>query len=189
MAMGFWDGNTSTEKNPTHTYKSPNSYKITLTASNSYGSNQTVKDNYINIKIKITGKPSNAILSILLPGLGDVFVEKENNIVVYPIMLVYAGSAYMAIHNYNNYKSFLPNELSPTGYYSTLEYSRQSYYERFLISAGIASAILIADVIHVILRGTKNRKEQLGIANNNGKVKLYFAGTPNNYQIGLVKHF
>lgn len=49
--------------------------------------------------IKITGGPSNAILSVFLPGLGDVFVNKDQKDVSYPIMLVYAGSIYMAIYN------------------------------------------------------------------------------------------
>ena len=139
--------------------------------------------------LKIKGGPANAILSVILPGTGDIFVQKENKIVPYPIMLAYIGSVYMAIQNYSNYKSFKKEPLSPTGYYSTLKYSRESYYERFLISAGIATSILIVDVIHIAVKGTKNKRKQLGYANNNLRVKLNFAGTPANYQIGLVKQF
>jgi len=49
-AWTFGDGNTSTDKNATHTYSVAGNYNVTLTVTNSYGSNSTVKTNYINVK-------------------------------------------------------------------------------------------------------------------------------------------
>ena len=43
----FGDGNTSTSQNPSHTYTSVGSYTVTLTATNTGGSNQNIKTNYI----------------------------------------------------------------------------------------------------------------------------------------------
>ena len=37
MALGFGDGSTSTDQNPTHTYTSSGTYNVTLTATNSLG--------------------------------------------------------------------------------------------------------------------------------------------------------
>ena len=45
----FGDGNTSNLQNPTHTYSVGGIYNVTLTTSNSYGSNTYSIQNYINI--------------------------------------------------------------------------------------------------------------------------------------------
>lgn len=45
----FGDGANSTVQNPTHTYSKVGSYTVTLTATNSVGSNTTTKTNYITV--------------------------------------------------------------------------------------------------------------------------------------------
>ena len=45
----FGDGATSTELNPTHTYDAVGSYTVSLTATNSYGTDVETKENYINV--------------------------------------------------------------------------------------------------------------------------------------------
>ena len=45
----FGDGNTSTEKNPVHTYNKSGRYTVTLTASNANGSNALTKSSYIAV--------------------------------------------------------------------------------------------------------------------------------------------
>ena len=45
----FGDGNTSTEKNPVHTYSKAGLYSVTLTASNANGSNALTKSSYIAV--------------------------------------------------------------------------------------------------------------------------------------------
>ena len=45
----FGDGNTSTEKNPVHTYNKTGLYSVTLTASNANGSNALTKTSYIAV--------------------------------------------------------------------------------------------------------------------------------------------
>jgi PKD repeat protein len=45
----FGDGNTSAVRNPSHTFTSPGSYTVTLTATNSEGSNSEEKTGYITI--------------------------------------------------------------------------------------------------------------------------------------------
>jgi PKD repeat protein len=45
----FGDGNTSTEQNPTHTYSEAGVYNVTLTVTNSAGTNTTVKTSLITI--------------------------------------------------------------------------------------------------------------------------------------------
>ncbi len=45
----FGDGNTSTDQNPCHYYASPGNYTVTLTATNSFGSDFTSINNYISV--------------------------------------------------------------------------------------------------------------------------------------------
>ncbi|NOX90080.1 MAG: PKD domain-containing protein [Calditrichaeota bacterium] len=45
----FGDGGTSTEQNPTHTYNSAGNYTVSLTASNTYGSDTETKTDYITV--------------------------------------------------------------------------------------------------------------------------------------------
>ena len=49
----FGDGATSTEQNPSHTYSTPGTYTVTLTASNSAGSDEEVKTDFITVVVPI----------------------------------------------------------------------------------------------------------------------------------------
>ena len=54
----FGDNTTSTEQNPVHTYAEDGKYTVSLTVSNSYGSNARVKTNYILVSVtKLAGTP------------------------------------------------------------------------------------------------------------------------------------
>lgn len=48
-AWNFGDGGTSTAKNPVYTYNAPGIYTVSLTATNSGGSNKATKTNYIEV--------------------------------------------------------------------------------------------------------------------------------------------
>ncbi len=50
-AWDFGDGTTSTQLNPTKTYTNAGSYTVKLTATNSYGSDTHIKNNYIAVSI------------------------------------------------------------------------------------------------------------------------------------------
>ncbi len=51
-AWDFGDGNTSTQKNPTHQYTTAGVFTIKLTASNSFGSDTEIKTSYIEVDEK-----------------------------------------------------------------------------------------------------------------------------------------
>jgi len=55
----FGDGNTSTERNPVHTYNKPGLYNVTLTASNANGSNSSTKVGYIAVSDVLTAPVAN----------------------------------------------------------------------------------------------------------------------------------
>ncbi|MFM7668612.1 MAG: PKD domain-containing protein, partial [Bacteroidota bacterium] len=82
-AWNFGDGNTSTQQNPTHTYAAAGSYTVSLTVSNSAGTNSTTQNIVVNAVpivtltssdadnvvcsneglVQLTPTPSNAILT------------------------------------------------------------------------------------------------------------------------------
>ncbi len=56
-SWNFGDGNSSTEKSPVHKYSTAGNYTVTLTASNSAGSNTATKSNYITVTGTAVAKP------------------------------------------------------------------------------------------------------------------------------------
>ncbi|MEI6749712.1 MAG: hypothetical protein WCM93_11185 [Bacteroidota bacterium] len=140
---------------------------------------------------KIVGGPSNAFLSMLLPGLGDVFVNKTSKSWYYT-SLFYLGAGYYAyLYKVQSDKFYNVYYNATNQYEKEAAYkSANDNYQRFQIFLGVAGVIWLADVIHVTVRGSKNRRIQLdSYTLNRPKVNLYFAGSPKNFQICLVKKF
>ena len=52
-SWNFGDGSTSTSQNPTHTYNTGGNYTVSLTATNSYGSDTESKTDYITVEYDI----------------------------------------------------------------------------------------------------------------------------------------
>jgi PKD repeat protein len=66
-SWNFGDGGTSTQQNPAHTYSTAGTYSVTLTATNTAGSNTTTKTNYITVAapapdFTIAASPSSAVV-------------------------------------------------------------------------------------------------------------------------------
>jgi PKD repeat protein len=71
-AWGFGDGQTSTQRNPVHTYAAPGQYTVVLVATNAAGSNSTSKA----VKIE-PGAPPVADFSFTITGQQVNFVDKS----------------------------------------------------------------------------------------------------------------
>jgi len=157
----------------------------------------------INISVTIEGSqyiapprikhgPSNAILSFLLPGLGDFYVNKTDKVTPLFISALYLGSAYLSYSAYTNSNNSYNNYLISTrqtemdqNFNAAVANSNQSQ-----IYMGAAAAIFLYDFIHIIVKGNKNVKEGF-IANNKIKFKSKIEitnGMPT-YQFSLVKKF
>ena len=165
--------------------------------------NDLKDDIYVTLEItksyysKIVGGPSNAFLSILLPGLGDIGVNRyANNIGTndwYYVSGIFIGSAAYTYWLSNAYKkdyakyqaSTIQTEMDT--YYN----SANTYYKNYQLMIGITSAIWITDVLYVTIKGFRNRKFQLYerniTDNNNQNFNLTFSTTPSTFQIGFVK--
>ncbi|GAI51483.1 unnamed protein product, partial [marine sediment metagenome] len=67
----FGDGNTSNSKNPAHTYISNGTFSVKLIATNDFGSDSIIKNNYITINLPT----SPATTSASICGAGSVVLS------------------------------------------------------------------------------------------------------------------
>lgn len=92
----FGDGNTSTDANPTHTYAANGTYTVTLTVSNSIGSDDEVKTNYITIATPTPPTTTDVTVCSNLPA--DLVASGTGTLDWYDAQtggnLVYSGSTY-----------------------------------------------------------------------------------------------
>ena len=78
----FGDSTTSTSKNPSHTYSTAGNYTVSLTATNSGGSNTNTKTNYINVTASTGSAPMasfNASRTYGTPGITVYFTDTSTN--------------------------------------------------------------------------------------------------------------
>ncbi len=124
------------------------------------------------IGYKNIGGPSNAFLSILVPGLGDKFVATNHNglsiaLITYGLIGAGIGSKFYSISEYDNYHKATSQSNMDT-HYNNANISNYAFYG--LIATG--SAIWLYDIFNVAGKGFKNRKEgknykkQIGLSYN-----------------------
>lgn len=167
-------------------------YYSTVEISNTYSTKITGSPSK---STKTTGGPSNVFLSMILPGLGDIKVDKENDkrhLKWYHISGIYLGAALCAYSYKLRSNKFYDEYLNSTTQ-SQIDGAYKSANDRhhaFLILVGVAGTVWLGDVIYVTVKGFKNRHEQLRhFSQNSPKINLYFVGTSKSFQIGLVKKF
>jgi hypothetical protein len=113
----------------------------------------TIDESVVTGSQRIKHGPSNAILSLLLPGLGHSYVNKTKNAAPTLISALYIGSAYMSYSlykksndSYNNYLVATSQSVMDENFNAAVNYSNQSQ-----IYMGAAAAILLYDFIYVIV--------------------------------------
>ena len=121
-----------------------------------------------NLKASVTitsskilyGGPSNALLSVVIPGLGGYFVEKNKTrsivttistlgLLGYGISQKHLADKYYAEYN----ASIIPSEIESL--YTKANNAHHKYY----ISTGIAAGLWAFDIIWVTVKGFHNRNE------------------------------
>ena len=136
--------------------------------------------------------PGNAMLSLLLPGWGDFYVNKIDKTSPILISALYLGSAYMAYSSFNDVNIKYDNYLNATQQSVMDEnYSAAtSSLSQSQMFSGIAAAILIYDVIHVIVKGNKNVKNNtFGFNSIKFSPMIKLDKGISSYQFSLVKTF
>lgn len=145
---------------------------------------------------QIKGGPQNAILSMILPGWGDHYVNKVKKSTPYLVSLLYLGAAgyglYQKMESDKYYKLYLnatdQNEMD-TQYNLASEANKN-----FVTYAGAAALIWVIDVISVLNKGSKNAREikkRNGLASSFSNIKPVFTLARNNQpaQFGIIKRF
>jgi len=135
-----------------------------------------------------TGGPGNALLSALMPGLGDVFVNGDEKPIIKPayITLLFLGSAGLAWYCHqeseNYYQAY---QTSVQQYEINSNYEKAVYYaDNAKLMTGIAATIWVMDVIRVAAKGSANRRD---VHNVSSKGTLSF--TPGLTKATLVYKF
>lgn len=141
---------------------------------------------------KLGGGAENVILSMLLPGFGDHFVNSNDHVSPLLISAIFIGSVYTAFSakkssedNYAIYsKSRIQFEMDES-FTKASEYKKKSD-----IALGVAASVWLLDVIKVAIQGSRNDR----LRNNGyGKIKLIPRYIPtihsDAFQLTFVKNF
>jgi hypothetical protein len=140
---------------------------------------------------KITGGPSNAFLSMLLPGAGTYFVNRPSKNWFY-VSLLYVGSAYFAFSSRIRSKDFYDKYHAATTQadMDAAYEEANSYYQTYQFMLGAMAVIWVSDVTYVTIKGFMNRKKQMeGLAMKEPRVRLFLVVAPTDFRFGLVKKF
>ncbi|MGM9511094.1 hypothetical protein ACS5NO_25385 [Larkinella sp. GY13] len=119
----------------------------------------------VNVKLAppdLGGGPANALLSILVPGLGNVLVQPNKKIGFRPLITVAYGGLLVyglmqrskAMDQYAIYES-QPYENQAEPYFTKANQLRHQY----LIATRAAALILVSDVIYSAIKGSRNRRK------------------------------
>jgi hypothetical protein len=138
------------------------------------------------------GGPDNAILSALLPGFGDHFVNEKDRVTPYFVTAAFLASGYMAYSTmvqandyYEKYQNARTQVEMDAMYTKATEYRSQHQ-----IFFGVASAIWLFDVIHVASKGSKNMRKTSGKQKSVKLLPMYNQFKKSNpFEFTLVKTF
>jgi len=166
--------------------------KSNESTSNANTENKNYSNN-INATKEYTRGPSNALISVLLPGFGGFAVNKTDKFTPLLIAAMFWGSAYYSYDAYkqstDNYNLYLTDKTQADMdlHFKQATQFKQTH-ETFLAAA---AGVWLFDVIHVIVKGAKNVREQKeGLTKNLRLVPTYktnSAATP--FQLSIVKTF
>lgn len=125
----------------------------------------------VNGAKRISGGPSNAFLSMVLPGLGDFFVnDPGERVKIKPtwIMAGYLSSVALALYAYDQSKENYDEYLKAAQQHEMNEYydNAVEYRDNANFFAFVAGAIWLTDIVHVALKGAKNFKGRSSTKNS-----------------------
>jgi hypothetical protein len=158
---------------------------------------------------KLKGGPSNALIDILLPGLGHYFVSgdyygNDRKPTVLLVTALYAGAVggavYYKLRSNSEYNKYIDlsnfreyqkddngniigvrgaNQAQATQY---LNDSKNSH-NNFLILTGVSAGIMAADLIYTFIRGAKNKREWK--RENSVATRLFISADGQNFMAGI----
>lgn len=148
---------------------------------------------YSSIKkiTRIKGGPSNALLSLIMPGLGDQFVNPQDKD-WYLLSLGFLASGACAYgfkkesDKYYNQYQYTTNQIEKDKAYK----SAKEYNDLFTSMVVTAGLIYVCDFFYVLSKGSRNRREQKSSQSSNfSPVNLYFNNNNQYKELGIILHF
>ena len=136
--------------------------------------------------------PGNAVLSLILPGLGDFYVNETDKFTPVLVSALYLGAGYLSYSSMNTANASYDKYMA-----ATTQSAMDEHYNAAVASAkqsqmylGAAATILLVDFIHVIVKGSKNIRNG-GFGKNNIKFIPKFSNEYGNtaYHFSLIKKF
>ena len=134
---------------------------VTTPAPNQIPSFNRDSNSYVVNTNRTPGGAGNMVLSMLLPGFGDHFVNEKDHFTPFLVTAAFAGSVYMAYTTmnaanlyYDNYLFTRTQSVMDENYKLAIDNRKQ--HELYF---GVASAIWFFDVIHVASKGSKNTQK------------------------------
>jgi hypothetical protein len=147
------------------------------------------KINNVNIKAVVQvnsvsdqpGGPSNALLSLLVPGLGDRYVKSPRRSIIKPYYVTIVSYGFIGAGVYNQivksyYDSDVKSAVLPANIANFKDKSNQAALYSY-IYLGIGAAIWVSDIVWVLSKSEKN---------GNSKTKLSLTPIVNPYSNGYV---
>lgn len=129
---------------------------------------------------KLGGGPGYALLSVVLPGVGNIFVQPNRKIGLRPLVTVsYLGLLAYGLSQksqsnkqYDLYNAQL-NESDAQPYYD----AANQYHQRYYLATRAAAVLMLTDVTFTLLRGIRNQRLQRTQPSNRLSLQ-YFGATP-----------
>lgn len=141
---------------------------------------------------KIRGGPGNVVFSVLMPGMGNLFVSDKSKAGAFLLTGLVAGSVAVGL-TYHAEAQKLHQQYRQAKTHediNRLYKEANKEYRSFQTWLGVAGVLWLGDIAAVTIKGIRNRKEQLReYAQVNPPVKLSFACTPSQFQISAIKKF
>jgi hypothetical protein len=139
----------------------------------------------------IKGGPKCAFLSVLLPGLGDRYVNPGNNYGYFVAAAYLTSVTYAIRHGFrtgNAYRAYHDATRQDDMDDAFEEASKNQRLSRVFFTASVF--ILAADVTYVTLKGFANRNKQLReLEEKSKKVHLTVSVAPRSFQFGFIRRF
>lgn len=117
-------------------------------------------NSYVINTRRTPGGAGNMVLSMMLPGFGDQFVNEKDHFTPFLITAAFLGSGYMAYTTMNNANDFYDKYLN-----TRIQSEMDDFYTKAIdnrnqhqIYFGVASAIWLFDVIRVASKGARNTR-------------------------------
>jgi hypothetical protein len=156
------------------------------------GEYQAVLEVHKKYRQKIQGGPGNAVFSVLMPGMGNLFVSDKRKGGAFLLTGLVAGSVALGLSYHADAVKLQQQYRQATTREDINNFYKEANkdYRMFQACLGIAGILWVGDIVAVTLKGIDNRKEQIKrFSQTSSKVQWSLACSPQRFQLTASKKF